>query len=124
MDFWNCINYLGKDPLSFFLFFTGLEYQNDATSYDYNYDNQDYVEEPQPSLIPQFTIEAQHYKVAKDRVIRLPCRVDQLGKIENLKLIHAFFKACHPDVRNLMTKFYNQFEIRYLMISCYIIFMR
>ena len=65
----------------FSYFFTGLEYQNDATSYDYNYDNQDYVEEPQPSLIPQFTIEAQHYKVAKDRVIRLPCRVDQLGKI-------------------------------------------
>ena len=63
----------------------GLAYQNDAggqgTSYDYqDYDNQEYDEEPQPSLIPQFEIEAQHFKVAKDRVIRLPCRVDQLGK--------------------------------------------
>ena len=47
--------------------------------YDYNYENQDYVEEPQPSLIPQFTTEAQHFKVAKDRIIRLPCRVDHLG---------------------------------------------
>ena len=66
-------------------FVAGLAYQNDAggqgTSYDYqDYDNQEYDEEPQPSLIPQFEIEAQHFKVAKDRVIRLPCRVDQLGK--------------------------------------------
>ena len=67
------------------IFVAGLAYQNDAggqgTSYDYqDYDNQEYDEEPQPSLIPQFEIEAQHFKVAKDRVIRLPCRVDQLGK--------------------------------------------
>lgn len=57
-----------------------MDYQSDSTSYDYNYENQDYVEEPQPSLIPQFTTEAQHFKVAKDRIIRLPCRVDHLGK--------------------------------------------
>ena len=57
-------------------------YQNDAAAvaYDYNYENQDYVEEPQPSLIPQFTTQAEHFKVAKDRILRLPCRVDQLGK--------------------------------------------
>jgi len=55
-------------------------YQNDAAAaYDYNYENQDYVEEPQPSLIPQFTTEAKHFKVAKDRILRLPCHVDQLG---------------------------------------------
>ena len=66
---------------NFWLFFSGLDYQSDSTydSYD-NYDSQDYVEEPQPSLIPQFTTEAQHFKVAKDRIIRLPCRVDHLGK--------------------------------------------
>ena len=64
------------------IFVSGLDYQSDSTSYDYNYENQDYVEEPQPSLIPQFTTEAQHFKVAKDRIIRLPCRVDHLGKCE------------------------------------------
>ena len=60
----------------------GLDYQNDPApaAYDYNYESQDYVEEPQPSLIPQFTTEAQTFKVAKDRIIRLPCRVDHLGK--------------------------------------------
>ena len=57
-----------------------MDYQSDSTSYDYNYENQDYVEEPQPSLIPQFTTEAKHFKVAKDRILRLPCHVDQLGK--------------------------------------------
>ena len=64
----------------YYFLFSGLDYQSDTASYDYNYDNQDYVEEPQPSLIPQFTTEAQHFKVAKDRIIRLPCKVDQLGK--------------------------------------------
>ena len=63
-------------------FFSGDDYQNDAASYDYNYENQDYVEEPQPSLIPQFTTEAKHFKVAKDRILRLPCHVDQLGKTQ------------------------------------------
>lgn len=71
-----------------YFFFTGLDYQND---YQYNYDNRDYDEEPQPSLIPQFTIEAQHIKVAKDRVIRLPCRVDNLGKhLSIFKTLKAF----------------------------------
>ena len=67
--------------------FAGADYQNDA-AYDYNYENQDYVEEPQPSLIPQFTTEAEHFKVAKDRIIRLPCRVDHLGKI--IKVLICF----------------------------------
>ena len=53
-------------------------------SQDYNYDSansdSDYNEEPQPSLLPSFTTEAQHFKVAKGRLIRLPCRVDNLGK--------------------------------------------
>ena len=72
-----------------YFFFTGLDYQND---YQYNYDNRDYDEEPQPSLIPQFTIEAQHIKVAKDRVIRLPCRVDNLGKhLSIFKTLKAFY---------------------------------
>jgi len=69
--------------LAFILTFSatvkGLDYQSDSSTYDYNYESQDYVEEPQPSLIPQFTTEAQHFKVAKDRIIRLPCRVDHLG---------------------------------------------
>ena len=65
--------------VSFCFCFAGADYQNDA-AYDYNYENQDYVEEPQPSLIPQFTTKAEHFKVAKDRILRLPCRVDQLGK--------------------------------------------
>jgi len=77
-----------------------LAYQNDAggqgTSYDYqDYDNQEYDEEPQPSLIPQFEIEAQHFKVAKDRVIRLPCRVDQLGPMV------ISWKKADPDGSNL-----------------------
>ena len=66
-----------------FSLLSGLDYQNNPASYDYNYENQDYVEEPQPSLIPQFTTEAQHFKVAKDRIIRLPCRVNHLGKPNN-----------------------------------------
>ena len=78
-------NKLHSSIHSRYFFFTGLDYQND---YHYNYDNRDYDEEPQPSLIPQFTIEAQHIKVAKDRVIRLPCRVDNLGK--HLSLVSMF----------------------------------
>ena len=62
---------------------------DDSSTYessDYNYDSDnsdsssDYIEEPQPSLLPSFTTEAQHFKVAKGRLIRLPCRVDNLGK--------------------------------------------
>jgi hypothetical protein len=64
------------------VYFPGQEIQNDATAYDdYHYESGDYVEEPQPSLIPQFTTEAKEFKFARDRLIRLPCRVDKLGKL-------------------------------------------
>ena len=96
----------------FSLFFTfsgddDVGYQNDAAAaYDYNYENQDYVEEPQPSLIPQFTTEAKHFKVAKDRILRLPCHVDQLGKPKGI--LDIFFSIydsfdrflCHKDQKH------------------------
>ena len=60
------------------------ESTNTYEAADYSYDSTngdgDYVEEPQPSLLPSFTTEAQTFKVAKGRLIRLPCRVDRLGK--------------------------------------------
>ena len=63
-----------------------------ASSYDYNYDYDDEEEvaseETQregeevvrASFNPQFTTEAQHFKVPAQHTIRLPCRVDRLGK--------------------------------------------
>ncbi len=50
-----------------FFFFSGLKSDPDSyDSNDYNYDTAnaeaDYVEEPQPSLLPSFTTEAQHFK--------------------------------------------------------------
>ncbi len=66
---------------------------NTYESSDYNYDSNnadgDYVEEPQPSLLPSFTTEAQHFKVAKGRLIRLPCRVDRLGKGSSINDVTA-----------------------------------
>ena len=65
---------------------------NGASSYEYNYD---YDEEEQgtsedtqregeeverASFNPQFTTEAQHFKVPAQHTIRLPCRVDRLGR--------------------------------------------
>ena len=84
-----------------------MGYQNDAAAaYDYNYENQDYVEEPQPSLIPQFTTEAKHFKVAKDRILRLPCHVDQLGKPKGILDIFFQFTIlltlfCDTKIRNM-----------------------
>ena len=65
-----------------------MDSSNTYESSDYNYEtgngpDGDYVEEPQPSLLPSFTTEAQNFKVAKGRVIRLPCRVDKLGKTQS-----------------------------------------
>ena len=67
----------------------------DQSSYEYNYDYDDLEsesdhevegigeegeEEPRPSFNPQFTTEAQHFKVPTQHTVRLPCRVDRLGK--------------------------------------------
>jgi hypothetical protein len=56
-----------KIMTKFFSFFSGLKSDTDSyDSNDYNYDTAnaeaDYVEEPQPSLLPSFTTEAQHFK--------------------------------------------------------------
>ena len=67
------------------------ESSEDASSYEYNYDydgeeqdasddNQREGEEVErASFNPQFTTEAQHFKVPAQHTIRLPCRVDRLG---------------------------------------------
>ena len=67
------------------------ESSEDASSYEYNYDydgeEQDASEDVQregeeverASFNPQFTTEAQHFKVPAQHTIRLPCRVDRLG---------------------------------------------
>jgi hypothetical protein len=49
-------------------------YHTDGGDYD------DESEEPQPSLNPQFTTDAKHFKVEPGHTIRLPCMVDRLGK--------------------------------------------
>ena len=67
------------------------ESSEDSSSYEYNYDydgeEQDSSEDVQregeeverASFNPQFTTEAQHFKVPAQHTIRLPCRVDRLG---------------------------------------------
>ena len=72
-----------------------------ASSYDYNYDYDDEEEvaseETQregeevvrASFNPQFTTEAQHFKVPAQHTIRLPCRVDRLGR----KIYFVMFKC-------------------------------
>lgn len=37
-------------------------------------------EEPQPAFNPQFTTEAQNFKIEPGHTFRLPCQVDKLGK--------------------------------------------
>ena len=66
-----------------------------SSSYDYSYDyeipnsgeagraeeeDEEEDDEPRPTFNPQFTTEAQHFKVPEQHTIRLPCRVDRLGK--------------------------------------------
>ena len=64
------------------------EHSDDASSYEYSYDygedGNDEIEgeeeeEGRPSFNPQFTTEAQHFKVPAQHTTRLPCRVDRLG---------------------------------------------
>ena len=45
-----------------------------------NYESES--EEPQPMLRPQFTTEAQTFKIELGHTINLPCHVDRLGECE------------------------------------------
>lgn len=56
------------------------DYLGDEQSEDYNYEDDYTEEEPQPLLNPQFTTEAQNFKMEVGQVLRLPCFVDKLGK--------------------------------------------
>ena len=68
------------------------ENSEDVSSYEYSYDydeqDQDATDEVEregeeverASFNPQFTTEAQHFKVPAQHTIRLPCRVDRLGR--------------------------------------------
>lgn len=55
------------------------DYLGDEQSEDYNYEDDYTEEEPQPLLNPQFTTEAQNFKMEVGQVLRLPCFVDKLG---------------------------------------------
>jgi len=54
--------------------------ETDDYIYDHGASDNDYNEEPSSVHHPSFTSEAQTFRVAKGRLIRLPCRVDSLGK--------------------------------------------
>ncbi|TRY78849.1 hypothetical protein TCAL_07740 [Tigriopus californicus] len=55
------------------------EYLGDEQTEEYSYDDDYTEEEPQPMLNPQFTTEAQNFKMEVGQVLRLPCLVDKLG---------------------------------------------
>ena len=61
-------------------------YDYDEDWQDGNYDGErEGDEESRATFIPQFTTEAQEFKVSAQYTVRLPCRVDRLGKIFQTK---------------------------------------
>ena len=67
--------------------------ESGSSSYEYyDYDGQEHDgsdeverevenEDPLPDgFMPQFTTEAQHFKIPAQYTVRLPCRVDRLGR--------------------------------------------